>query len=28
MRVGIVRDGPPFDVNEFLRLWAEEGETV
>ena len=24
MGVGIVRDGPPFDVNEFLRLCEEE----
>jgi hypothetical protein len=28
MGVGIVREGPPFDVNEFLRLCGEEGETV
>jgi hypothetical protein len=28
MGVGIVRQGPPFDVNEFLRLCGEETETV
>jgi hypothetical protein len=26
--VGIVQQGPPFDVNEFLRLCGEETETV
>ena len=26
MGVGIVREGPPFDVNEFLRLCEEELE--
>jgi len=26
--VGIVQQGPPFDVNEFLRLCGEESETV
>jgi hypothetical protein len=26
MGVGIVRQGPPFDVNEFLRLCGEETE--
>jgi hypothetical protein len=28
MGVGIVRQGPPFDVNEFLRLCGEEPEKV
>jgi hypothetical protein len=28
MAVGIVQHGPPFDVNEFLRLCGEETETV
>jgi hypothetical protein len=28
MGVGIVREGPPFDVNEFLRFCGEETETV
>jgi hypothetical protein len=28
MGVGIVREGPPFDVNEFMRLCGEETETV
>jgi hypothetical protein len=26
--VGIVREGPPFDVNEFMRLCGDEAETV
>lgn len=28
MGVGIVRQSPPFDLNEFLRLCGEETETV
>jgi hypothetical protein len=28
MGVGVVREGPPFDVNEFLRLCGEATETV
>lgn len=28
MGVGIVRQGPPFDLNEFLRLCDEEMETL
>ena len=28
MGVGIVRQGPPFDLNEFLRLCGEETEKV
>jgi len=28
MGVGIVRQGPPFDVNEFLRLCGEKTEAV
>jgi hypothetical protein len=28
MGVGVVREGPPFDVNEFMRLCGEETETV
>jgi hypothetical protein len=28
MGVGIVRQGPPFDLNEFLRLCGEEAEKV
>jgi hypothetical protein len=28
MGVGIVRQGPPFDLNEFLRLCGEETKTV
>jgi hypothetical protein len=28
MGVGITRHGPPFDVNEFLRLCGEETQTI
>ena len=28
MGVGVVREGPPFDVNEFLRLCGEGTDTV